>query len=196
MLKDVTCMVINLPERTDRLDKFKSVFNTYFKSNELIVIQAEKHTKAQQGCNISHKKAICKAIELGLENVLIFEDDFEFITTKSFDYVNEASKNLPNDFDIALFGWYYLPNKLKVNEYWNKVGDFCALHCYLVNKKAYDKILNLPTNHHIDRLIGKEIYGIKKYATNLLATKQANNFSNIQNRQTDYDKLLQKFKQI
>lgn len=196
MLKDIACMVINLPERKDRMERFNKVFNEYFTNNELYLIQAEKHTRGQQGCNISHKKAICKAIELELDNVLIFEDDFEFISDKSFDYLNEVIKTLPKDFDVALLGWYYLPLVKEANEHWNKVGDFCALHCYIVNKKAYNKILELPSDTHLDRLMGKSNSGLIKYATKLLATKQRDCFSNISNQQTFYNHLLKKFTQI
>lgn len=196
MIENIVCMVINLPERTDRLENFKRIFNTYFADNKLIIIEAEKHTRPQQGCNLSHKKAIKKAIELGLKNVLIFEDDFQFITEKSIDYFKEAFENLPSDFDVALFGYYYLTEKIKVNEYWNSVSDFCALHCFLVKNLGYEKILMLPDTTHIDRLMGQKKYGIKKIATNFLCTKQTNNFSDISNKITSYDNVLQKFKQV
>ena len=185
--------VINLKNRIDRLNSFKTIFSENFTSTELKVIEAEKHTKPFIGCNRSHKKCIKWAIENKLPSILIFEDDFLLNTPNSINYIFDAYKNLPKDFDISLFGYYFLaPNKKRINNYWNQITDFCALQMYLVNEKAYDKILNLKDDYHIDRLMGRD-YTLIKYATNLLPTRQANGFSDNSGKETNYDDMLTKF---
>jgi GR25 family glycosyltransferase involved in LPS biosynthesis len=146
------------------------------------------------GCNASHKKAIEFAKHYNFDDVFIFEDDFDFISENSKAYIDQANEMIPEDYDVALFGYYFLPKKIKVNEYWNEVGDFCALHLYKVNSKAYDKILALPDDYHIDRLIGRST--LKKYASVKLATKQISDLSSISGKVTDYDFMLNKFEKI
>lgn len=192
--KDITCMVVSLPERTDRYLSFVEEFRKHF-INELILIQAVKYEPGHIGCNRSHKDAIKAAAASRLSDVLIFEDDFQFVSDKSFDYMTQAYNNLPNDYDLALFGYYYLPKKTKVNNYWNRVDDFCALHCYLVNERVYPHILNLRNDYHLDRLMGRN-KAIDKLAINYLPTKQRNGFSDNANKDVNYDSLLEKFKLI
>jgi GR25 family glycosyltransferase involved in LPS biosynthesis len=193
-LNSVLCCVVNLPERKDRLANFEKTFYGSF-GNKLVRVNGIKKEKGFVGCNLSHKEAIWLAKKRGEKNVLIFEDDFEFISEQSYNYIIQAAKNLPDDFDVALFGYYFIGKKHKVNDNWSKIGDFCALHCYLVNEKAYDKIIQLPENYHLDRLIGRDV-GIIKYATNKLATKQINGFSDNSKRENNYDNLLIKFDKI
>lgn len=193
---NINAYVINLKERTDRLNNFKNIYYENFTSGELKIIEAEKHIKPLIGCNRSHKKCIKWAIENHLSSILIFEDDFLLHSNNSINYINEAFNHLPNDYDIALFGYYFLDNNRKpVNKYWQKINDFCALHCYLVSEKGYDKILSLREDYHLDRLIGRD-NSIIKYATIKCPTRQMNGYSDNSGKETNYDDLLKKFDMI
>jgi GR25 family glycosyltransferase involved in LPS biosynthesis len=138
---------INLDRRTDRWDEVSKVFET----NKLIV---ERHTafdgkkeltlpypsSSELAGAISHRDVILKAKELGLKNVLIFEDDVELI-----DDINEVFNNIkdyiPNDWDMIYFGGNHVGGLIQVNDYFFRCIRTYALHMYAVNEKSYDLII-------------------------------------------------------
>jgi hypothetical protein len=93
--------------------------------------------------NKSHKMIVWDALEKGLEEVCIFEDDVKFTDFGAWDYFLQ---NKPKSFDLYLGGIYLgdiLPN--------NTVKSFTALHCYIIHSKFYATFLSTPDNQHLDR---------------------------------------------
>lgn len=89
---------------------------------------------------ISHLNAIKKAKELNLKNVLILEDDVEFI-----DNLNHLFpffiKQVPNDWDGLNFGGNHIGGLLNVTINLSKMIRSYALHAYGINCKAYDSVI-------------------------------------------------------
>lgn len=138
---------INLDRRTDRWDEVSKLFE----ENNLIV---ERHSafdgkkeltlpypsSAELAGAISHRDVILKAKELGLKNVLVFEDDVDVIKNVNgvFNFIKDF---IPNDWDMLYFGGNHVGGLIQVNEYFFRCLRTYALHMYAVNEKCYDLII-------------------------------------------------------
>lgn len=74
-------MYINLDTRADRKVQIEEQFaRVGIPSNKIERFSALRHPNSNcAGCNLSHATALRKAYESGYQNVLILEDDFNFI---------------------------------------------------------------------------------------------------------------------
>ena len=154
-INDTTKLVINLPERADRLEQFKKEIK-FFDNKDYHLIEGKKFKPSHKAIGEAHIKAITYAEDNLLDCVIIMEDDVKFVGDIS--YLQEALNNLPEQWDLLLGGLYYSKEKqIPVNDYWNKIGDFCGLHFYIINKNTYDKFKNYNYKEHIDRWAGKNL---------------------------------------
>jgi GR25 family glycosyltransferase involved in LPS biosynthesis len=109
---------------------------------------------------LSHTNLILQSLNDDSDLCLILEDDVIF--SANLDLINEKIQTLPEDWDIAFFGWYPVkfPNKtIEINDDWFIVNEFWGMHAYLIRKekimKLYDTILNIDS--HIDIQISRYI---------------------------------------
>ena len=136
---------INLDSRTDRRLEFE---NECAKMN--IHVQrfpAIKDAKPFIGCHKSHLEVLKKARELGLENVLIFEDDFQFIVGKE-EFISNLNKFFDSNtpYDVIMLS-YSLMRGEPVNDIFGRVVEVHTASGYLVHSRFYDKLIsNLETN--------------------------------------------------
>ena len=189
---EIPKLVINLPQRTDRLETFNDEFKVVFNSNYCIV-DGIVDSNPMKGIGQAHINCILIAKQKEWDNVIIMEDDCVFQgKDKTLPYINECLLNAPKDWDILLGGVYYSKQRSPYNEYWERVGEFCGLHFYIVNSKAYDKILEYDFNHHIDRWMNQNnrlnCYVAKKFFATQIA-----GFSDNTNKKEDYKNLLKKY---
>lgn len=79
----------------------------------------------------------------------LFEDDVLFTSKKSRKYFEETFKRLPKDWDIFLAGAYTDPeNYIKCDDSsYVKMKRFSGLHCAILRKTTYEKILQNHTDH-------------------------------------------------
>jgi glycosyl transferase family 25 len=199
---------INLDRRTDRWDNVSKLFER----NGLVI---EKHSafdgkkeltlpypsSAELAGTISHRDVILKAKELGLKNVLVFEDDVEFE-----DNINEKFniiKNyIPNDWDMIYFGGNHVGGLIQVNEYFFRCLRTYALHMYAVNEKCYDLLIkylsdkikwvlegkqSLKPSVAADYFIGDLHYIINCYSIKPRLAWQKEGYSDIQEEVINYD---------
>ena len=118
------------------------------------------------GCYLSHLNIWKKLQKDHKHNhYLIFEDDT--LPTIQRNDMNKLLKQVPDDWDIILFGGMY--NKGKKDEPFVKCTYFYCLHAYLINKNKLDMLISeaLPMTMQIDSwmsLLIKEgrlnVYGI------------------------------------
>lgn len=103
--------VLNLPSRTDRKERMKSLFSKHNIEVEFFdAIDGKKHhTKSDKrnagevGCFLSHKAIIKDAYEKGYESILILEDDL--ILHKDFHKVCLNLYSIPkNEWDMIYLG--------------------------------------------------------------------------------------------
>jgi len=154
-LIDIPKLVINLPDRPDRLESFKEQFKYIDQGGDSFeVIPGIRENPPLKGIAEAHKNAIRKAKENHWPQVLILEDDVLFQAQhKTIEFVQNALHNLPEKWDILLGGVYEASKVKPYNDYWMTCGQFCSLHFYIVNSHFYDHILTHNQNVHIDRWI-------------------------------------------
>lgn len=178
-------VVINLPERTERLAEFFTEFRKLFNGG-FYLEEGIRKEPVHLGIAEAHLNCIRNAKRNGWDKVLIMEDDLMIPSEKAKEYFNEAMQNVPKDWDVLLGGVYWLGNEVKVNKYWKKVAEFCSLHFYLVSSQAYDKLLTYDGSNHIDRWIGTQ--GLNVYCTNKYFALQKDGYSDNVQKVTDYNK--------
>jgi len=187
MVKDINKIVINLPERVQRLHDFKQEFQYLQSYTGYYTVSGVIEDRPEKGIAKAHHNAIRMAKEKGWDKVLIMEDDVMFPgKDKTVPYMEEAFKKLPENWDIIVGGVYYLRNETKVNNYWRRIGEFCALHWYIVNEKAYDKLLSFEYTGHYDRWMGKQ--GLNIYLPRRFWAIQRDGWSDNVKKETDYNK--------
>lgn len=135
------CFYINLDRRPDR----RAEVEAEFKKMDLTVerFSAIDRKPGIVGCGLSHLAVLIMARERGLKNVLIFEDDFQFIITKA------EFETLLNDFftssvayDVVMLG-YSLEEKADFNDMMHKVVSASTASAYIVHERFYDKLIDL-----------------------------------------------------
>jgi glycosyl transferase family 25 len=126
---------INLEERQDRRD----VMSKFFQEGEIpcdkvIKFSAIKKDKVETAILESHTQVLRMAKHEGWKNVLILEDDLQWINLKSgYQQLTELVSK-PNWDVILLCGWY------KIYEF-PRIYDSLNCGAYLVNNKYYDRLL-------------------------------------------------------
>jgi GR25 family glycosyltransferase involved in LPS biosynthesis len=135
---------INLDRRTDR----KEAIEDEFRRMDLTVerFPAIEKNPGMLGCHLSHIAVLKKARELDAPNVLIFEDDFQFLESK--DVVHSQLKQFFEqkiDYDV-LFLAYNVFDTIPVNELVSRSTNVQTAAGYLVNQRFYDTLItNLET---------------------------------------------------
>jgi len=197
-LNKVESYVVHLKNRKDREENMIKELNSFVDNWE--VFDAIKMNPGYKGTSESFKSIIRDAKDKGLDQVLVFEDDVRFTSKKSKIKFQNAIDSLPEKWDVLLGGVYTMskPRKInKINKHLVKVGDFSSLHCILINKSAYDKILEHDPNtvKHLDRYLGKlsREDKLKTYLTYPMVAIQYNTYSDNVNKSVNYNKLLDKF---
>lgn len=187
-LNTIPKFVINLPERTDRLEMFDKEFHSFFPDSSYTVVEAVKYKDPKLAITSSHQLAVMMGYEH--DAILIMEDDVKFTSGKSYDYAVEAYKETPNEADVLLGGVYQATNLGVPEGSWRKVDVFSAAHFYVIRKEAYDTFLKADGSEHIDRWMGPNLncqVPMKFFAV------QYNGYSDQVNKVTDYDYYLKKF---
>ena len=101
------------------------------------------------GCFLSHIGVFQKFMESDKPYCLLFEDDAEFKTETFKADVNRHMGNVPDDWDIVLFGFHTADdlhdgknqNTFLKNDIFHKLEHWTGMQSYLINKKACEKLL-------------------------------------------------------
>ena len=133
--------VINLDRRADRLKDFEAGMATIelpFKR-----FSAIERKPGAIGCALSHLAIVKEARTLGLKNVLVFEDDFTPLVSKSefWDEIHHLFETQPN-FDVCMLA-YAINKEEAYTERLIKVIDAQAASAYIVNACFYDTLIEL-----------------------------------------------------
>ena len=137
IFKKIYC--INLDFRTDRWE----ICENFFDKNNLEVERwdAVKGSDAAYASTLSHYNLVKRAKELNLENVFIFEDDFQF-TNYNIDLIKKAFRQLPKDWDVFYLGYNPFEKLLPYSENLYKIQGAWTTHAYAINKRFYDVIID------------------------------------------------------
>tara|TARA_R100001460_G_scaffold94069_2_gene136106 strand:+ start:637 stop:1218 length:582 start_codon:yes stop_codon:yes gene_type:complete len=125
---DCPILLINLRERSDRLELMKKTLKNY----DYIVIEG---IRTKLGCNLSHQKCIKYAIENDFPQVCIMEDDFEFIRNDKIIFPKHFDMFFIGG-DISDFQKYNVDNSYKIK-------SVRRAECYVIKKHYYFTFLNM-----------------------------------------------------
>jgi len=120
---------------------------SYFSFKDEFANPCERFNKFQIGCTLSHAGAIKMAKALELKQVLIVEDDVEFIEPPNFHMI---LGNAPEDWDIIYLGGAVRSiaiggkriESIDVNDYIITPGFTDGLQAYIIRDTAYNKVAN------------------------------------------------------
>jgi glycosyl transferase family 25 len=145
---------INLNKRTDRRTHIENELNNYnlpFERFEAIETTGtiQKYygnfNTGIIGCGMSHLNVLKIAKDRGYENILIFEDDFEFLISKEeFEEQLELFFNSNIDYNVCMLSY----SNQKIEENFNsellfKITFSQTASGYIVHKNYYDTLINL-----------------------------------------------------
>lgn len=170
---------INLDQRQDRkIDTISELkkFNLYDKSERISAIKGSRdkefsygsieYNKTMDALTKSHLLAVQKAVDLDLDKILIFEDDIQFLEINSehpFKIINRGLADLQNltNWDIVyLGGTVYQDSIVLESPNLMKAGNILGSHAYILNKRAFKKLLKgytspVPADLHLHILPNK-----------------------------------------
>ena len=135
---------INLDKRTDRREQIESELAK-------MGLEGERYPGISTpwsgiiGCGYSHLNVLKLAKERGYRNVLILEDDFEFVVSK--EKMEESLEQLfgfTNDYDVLMISYIIQKSEEVVGSpFIRKIIDGQTASGYIVNQKYYDVLINL-----------------------------------------------------
>lgn len=156
---------INLDRRVDRWEECEKLFTKHGLVVERFSAIDGNDTPYNLGYpydnelagSISHTRVIEKAKELKLKNVLILEDDVDFIDNLQNTF-NEYHSQIPMNWDGILFGGNHVGGGLTVTQNLIKVNRSYALHCYGLNSKVFNETIDYM-NSRIENVVenGKDV---------------------------------------
>ena len=153
----INSILINLPKRVDRLEhscnELKKVFGKF---TTLVTKGFDMPESTTLGIREAHKECIKIAKAYDFKSIIVIEDDICF-RDNSKPYFDELMNNLPGDFDVCVFGIYGGTIIETSDKYWDKINRFSGGHFYLVNQKAYSKILDYNGTKPIDHWMGENL---------------------------------------
>ncbi|HVI43850.1 MAG TPA: hypothetical protein VM802_03240 [Chitinophaga sp.] len=154
----IETFVINLKERSDRLDHIKGEFKNRPEFN-LHIEEAEKHSVGAVGLWNSAHRIIRKAKDRRLPFILVCEDDHLFTVHYSADRLQSAIEQaMQNNASLLLGGVSSIHTAIEVPStslFW--VNLFSGSQFVIVFKEAYDAILatTFHSTDHIDLVLSR-----------------------------------------
>lgn len=172
--------LINLPFRKERLDRSEKELQRFNIPYEIVPAYYD-YFDGRNGLYTTMIKIFRDAIEKGYNHILIFEDDVKILRTDFNDKVEESLLELPSDFDFCYLGGNIpLPYYAKsYSQHLLKVTRCLSTHAVLYSNKAIRKIINLPKDLPIDKLIADSLQEKNTYFAYPLLCSQYEGYSDI-----------------
>lgn len=138
---------INLNKRTDRWQESLLEFAKIGIKNKVERFSAIEHNIGISGCTRSHYELIKLAKCRGEKNILIFEDDVEFVRLDIWGLFDKSINQLTNqnlNYELFYFGGNIKDKNavLKVNDNLLKLECIKTTHCYAINSSIFDIIID------------------------------------------------------
>jgi glycosyl transferase, family 25 len=142
---------INLERRKDRREEIENEFKRMeIPEDKIVRFEAIPHSYGLVGCGQSHRSVLEIAKKEGWKNVLILEDDFDFVVSKEefeelIHYFFETMEN-NKDWDVIMLSYNLFHREHYTIEYNNnekigKIGFAQTASAYLVNQHYYDALI-------------------------------------------------------
>lgn len=194
---------INLEHRTDRLEHVEKELKKVGIKGERF--NAIKTKSGAVGCTLSHIKCLELAKERNYEEVFICEDDITFTNPELFlENLQKFCDNQDIMWDVLIIGGNNVPPYKQYYDYCARVFNCQTTTGYIVKQDFYDimiknfkeGLLNLMKNPENKRDFAIDIYWKKLQMENFWymitppTVTQYENFSDIEEKNTNYDHLL------
>jgi GR25 family glycosyltransferase involved in LPS biosynthesis len=134
---------INLERRKDRKEQIEKQLDEFKLSYERFEAIDNKE-QGTLGCGYSHLNVLKLAKERGYKNILILEDDFEFLVSKE-DFEEQLNNffKLGLKYDVCFLSYNLIRYEELKNNVVNKGLEVQTASGYIVNNNYYDKLINL-----------------------------------------------------
>ena len=140
--KNFPALYINLEHREDRKNQIegelkKVGFYNYQRFNAI------KNKKGYLGCSESHLECLKLARSNNYPNIMILEDDFEFIIDKN-EFQTILNHLSTIDYDVFILSYNTDSSNITDigDKYLKRIKETQTASGYIVNKKYYDKLIN------------------------------------------------------
>ena len=197
---------INLDKRTDRWAHALAQFRKYnIKVERVSAIEGNPENlpvispyliqyPGAVGCSLSHYSILKDAKELGLSNVLVFEDDVLFREDWEKTYT-ENYKDIPEDWDMIYLSTNSMHRVITrtISDKIVKAHTCLTTHSYAIKSSLFDLAMEhiIKLNNPVDGCYGSIIQPINNcYIFDPGVCTQMNGFSDIANHNTNYNKLI------
>lgn len=195
-------LYINLDTRTDRKEHVE-------RQLKLIGVKADRFNAIRLpngalGCSMSHLKCIELAKANGWPHLFLVEDDITF--TKPSVFTKQLNKFLKNhcDFDMCLLAGNNIPPYEKIDDTCIQIHSCQTTTGYIIQSHYYDTLINNyregikklmsdplnKTSYAIDRYWFQLQQRDKWYLITPLTVIQREDYSDIEQKQTNYSHLL------
>jgi glycosyl transferase family 25 len=136
---------INLDKRKDRKEEIESEltkYNLFDKSERIRAI--ETPGQGILGCTMSHLNAIKLAKERNYDNVLILEDDFQFMISKE-EFENQLKTFFESQisYDVCMISYNIQRSEQTEHTFLKKVIEAQTASGYIIHNSFYDKMIEL-----------------------------------------------------
>lgn len=184
---------INLDEATDRWEDCVKQFKKYnIEVERFSAIKPETGInnirKGELGLLRSNIEIIKKAKEANYKNILILEDDFEFIDNFN-ELFDKMIKLVPENWDFLYFGGNHQGGFQMINENVAKIFHTYATHTFAIKNTLFDQLLiNLQEeNKPVDVYYALIMRQCNSYVFRPHISFQKNGYSYINDADTNYD---------
>jgi len=196
---------INLDHRTDRWEHAQKEFEKLYIKDRVKRFSAIKHEDGRIGLIKSNLEILKIARDNGLKNVLIFEDDVQFLwKNEPIETLTKSIEQLPKKWNMFYLGANTQQKLIKTNkENLVILKNAFATQSICFNRNVFDMYISYAEkmnkitklNDILDVWIAKNIQekGIV-FMTNPLITTQMESFSDIEGREVNYSFIEERFK--
>lgn len=197
---------INIDRRTDRLSQFKKECDKMHFPNKKVQrfpAIALPGLLPALGCSMSHLQILKLAKEKKYQYIIIFEDDFEFlIDRKEFDRQLNEFFTRKLDFRVVMLAYNHKISDfkaVKIDDLLSKTTNVVTTSGFLVNMDYVDELIaaietgcemllkTRDVSQYTIDVAWKKLQADKWYVFNRKFGKQRKSFSDINNREEDYD---------
>ena len=193
---------INLDSRKDRWEQARQEFSSIGILDSVKRFSGITYNEMKDpywnkciGCHLSHLELIATAKQLELSNILIFEDDVEFINN-TLDTLSLAIDQIPLNWNMFYLGGNICNRITIINRNIGKLSHAQSTHAYAINSNFYDIILNKGDqfwNRHMDVVYSDDLIPYNKcYITIPMIAVQRDTFSDIEGRVVSYRGWMEK----
>jgi GR25 family glycosyltransferase involved in LPS biosynthesis len=138
-------LYLNLERRRDRRQDIENELNK-FGLHYKRVIAIDTPSYGCYGCSLSHLHMLKYAKEMGYKNVMILEDDFQFLVDKE-EFENKMRilfEQKPN-FDVCMLSAFIqkVEPDTESNPNFRKIVEASASSGYIIQSHYYDKLIGL-----------------------------------------------------